>query len=288
MSTDYDSIGNVGMMDKCYFTGKSDLINWLNSYFSLNVSKIEDCASGAIYCQIADAVYYYQVPMKNVNWGVKRDFQFLHNYKLLQQVFGKVKQPKYIDINKLIKGKYQDNLAFLQWMKGLFDESGAAERDYDAIGRRSLGKGPFPEFAGKIMQLTHDIDYSNNNHCYRQIVGNVLNKKLNVPTRASYSSNIEIERLTKTLNKEIEEKDIVDKERMFYFNKLRAIEILCETLKNQKQSNVSLNKISDILYDSNDIDLEVFSREIDSKFSKGNSNELTSTSSGIGEFSYIS
>ncbi|OII74110.1 EB1 like microtubule binding protein [Cryptosporidium ubiquitum] len=281
MNSSYDSIGGMGMMDKCYFTGKSELLNWLNSYFNLNVSRIEDCASGAIYCQIADAVYYYQVPMKNVNWGVKHDFQYLHNYKLLQQVFGKVNQPKYIDINKLIKGKYQDNLEFLQWMKGLFDESGAIDRDYDAIGRRSLGKGPFPHYSGQVIPIT-----SIQNSLAESSLNMGINTSNSVPTsrRANNktilsSKNTEMERLKKALSKEMEEKEIVDKERMFYFNKLRAIEILYEELNEKKIPFMSLKDISEILYDSNDIDLESFSKKIIDSASI-NSNGLTSTTSG--------
>ncbi|KAJ1613623.1 EB1 like microtubule binding protein [Cryptosporidium canis] len=280
MSSSYDSIGGMGMMDKCYFTGKSDLLNWLNSYFNLNVSRIEDCASGAIYCQIADAVYYYQVPMKNVNWGVKHDFQYLHNYKLLQQVFGKVNQPKYIDINKLIKGKYQDNLEFLQWMKGLFDESGAIDRDYDAIGRRSLGKGPFPPYSGQVIPISSVQSHSTES----SLISNTgAPNSVIIPKKPSKTNvqlkNTELERLKKILSKEIEEKEIVDKERMFYFNKLRAIEILYEELKEKQIPFMSLKDISEILYDSNDIDLESFSKKIlDSE--SINCNGLTSTTSG--------
>lgn len=42
---------------------------------------------------------------------------------------------RYIDVDKLIKAKYQDNLEFLQWMKRLFDikYNGAA---YDPVNRR--------------------------------------------------------------------------------------------------------------------------------------------------------
>lgn len=281
MNSSYDSIGGMGMMDKCYFTGKSDLLNWLNSYFNLNVSRIEDCASGAIYCQIADAVYYYQVPMKNVNWGVKHDFQYLHNYKLLQQVFGKVNQPKYIDINKLIKGKYQDNLEFLQWMKGLFDESGAIDRDYDAIGRRSLGKGPFPQYSGQVISITNIQNSSVESSLNTGInTSNLVPASRKASTRTILTSkNTEVERLKKALNKEMEEKEIVDKERMFYFNKLRAIEILYEELNEKKIPFMSLNDISEILYDSNDIDLESFSKKVIDSASI-NSNGLTSTNSG--------
>ena len=42
---------------------------------------------------------------------------------------------KHIDVDKLIKAKYQDNLEFLQWMKKYFDMNYNGE-PYDALGRR--------------------------------------------------------------------------------------------------------------------------------------------------------
>ena len=35
-----------------------------------------------------------------------------------------------IEVNKLVKAKYQDNLEFLQWMKGFHDRSYSGQ-DYD-------------------------------------------------------------------------------------------------------------------------------------------------------------
>jgi RP/EB family microtubule-associated protein len=39
----------------------------------------------------------------------------------LQQAFIKCKIEKYIDIEKLSKSKYQDNLEFIQWLKRFYD-----------------------------------------------------------------------------------------------------------------------------------------------------------------------
>jgi RP/EB family microtubule-associated protein len=36
-------------------------------------------------------------------------------------VFTKMEVPKHVDVEKLVKGKYQDNLEFLQWMKNFFE-----------------------------------------------------------------------------------------------------------------------------------------------------------------------
>ena len=73
--------------------------------------------------------------MSKINWKAKLEHEFIGNYKILQQAFTKIGITKHIDVEKLIKGKYQDNLEFLQWMKRYFDKHhcGAA---YDAVGKR--------------------------------------------------------------------------------------------------------------------------------------------------------
>lgn len=42
---------------------------------------------------------------------------------------------KYIDVDKLIKAKYQDNLEMTQWLKRYYDINFNGE-PYDAVGRR--------------------------------------------------------------------------------------------------------------------------------------------------------
>ena len=41
-----------------------------------------------------------------------------------------------VEIDKLTKGKYQDNLEFVQWLKSYFDANYKHEVEYDAVARR--------------------------------------------------------------------------------------------------------------------------------------------------------
>eukprot|EP00920_Eleutheroschizon_duboscqi_P044083 GHVT01105027.1.p3 GENE.GHVT01105027.1~~GHVT01105027.1.p3 ORF type:complete len:117 (-),score=9.23 GHVT01105027.1:1541-1891(-) len=52
--TDPSSVGN---MEGAFFRGKRELLDWINKTFDMDVSKVELCASGAIFCQIVDALY---------------------------------------------------------------------------------------------------------------------------------------------------------------------------------------------------------------------------------------
>merc|ERR1719389_309338 len=122
-------------MEGAFFVGKTELLNWVNNLLHIKLPKVEDCASGAIYCQIVDSCHPGTVKMAKVNWMARSDHEYIPNYKILQAAFDKNNLEKHVDVDKLIRAKYQDNLEFLQWMKAMWDREGQAswERDgYEA------------------------------------------------------------------------------------------------------------------------------------------------------------
>jgi len=132
----------IGMMDGAYFTSRTDILGFFNNLLSMNLSKIEQTASGAVACQLFDYIFPGSVPMKRVNWEAKSDFQFIENYKILQAAFSKNRVQKIIDVDRLIRAKYQDNLEFCQWLKAFYEHLAPPSReDYDPIAKRALGKG---------------------------------------------------------------------------------------------------------------------------------------------------
>ena len=46
--------------------GRKELIAWVQQYFQPSFAKVEDCASGVVYCQIVDSIYPGSVPMQKV------------------------------------------------------------------------------------------------------------------------------------------------------------------------------------------------------------------------------
>ena len=104
---------------------------------------IEQLASGAVYCQLLDAVCPGIVPLHKLNWKAKTEYEFIQNLKVLQLVFDRVGMTKKPDVRnmlkqimKLAKGKYQDNLEFIQWLKRFIESQGGCRPDYDAEARR--------------------------------------------------------------------------------------------------------------------------------------------------------
>jgi RP/EB family microtubule-associated protein len=126
---------SFGMMDGAFFVGKNELLRWVNSIYKLNMGKIEQACTGALYCQIIDSIHPGKVKMHKINWKAKLEHEYIGNFKILQQAFTDCKISKNIEVEKLIKGKYQDNLEFLQWMKRYAEERTIA-MDYDPILRR--------------------------------------------------------------------------------------------------------------------------------------------------------
>lgn len=131
----------IGMMDSAYFVGRRELLEFFNDLLNLQLTKIEQTASGAVACQLTEYIYPKSIPMSRVNWEAKSDFEFVGNYKLLQIAFNKHRVQRHVDVDKLIRAKYQDNLEFCQWLKAFYDQSGATRDDYDPLEARARGKG---------------------------------------------------------------------------------------------------------------------------------------------------
>ncbi len=130
-------------MDGAFFVGRKEIMDWVNSTLDINLSKVEETANGAVACQLLDIMYPGQVPLHKVNWAAKQDFEFVANYKILQNSFTKLNIERHIDVDRLISGRYMDNLEFMQWFKRFFEMSVSDKKDYDAVGQRSKGKGGF-------------------------------------------------------------------------------------------------------------------------------------------------
>lgn len=141
----------VGKMEGAFFVSRNDLLQWANSLLQVGLTKVEQCASGAVYCQIIDACHPGTVAMRKVNWMSRSDHEFIPNYKVLQLAFDKNHIQKHINVELLIRGRFQDNLEFMQWLKCYWDRSNCP--DYDP--RPAREGRPLPAWAkpsGRVLR----------------------------------------------------------------------------------------------------------------------------------------
>lgn len=125
---------------------RTELLAWLNETLDLQYAKVEQCGTGAAYCQIVDSVYG-DLPMSKVKFNAQQEYQYLANFKVLQLAFLKHRIDKTVVVERLVKCRFQDNLEFLQWMKKWWMENKDTS-EYDASARRVLGAGAARPAAG--------------------------------------------------------------------------------------------------------------------------------------------
>ncbi|KAK7307658.1 hypothetical protein VNO77_40905 [Canavalia gladiata] len=245
---------NIGIMDAAYFVGRSEILAWINSTLQLNLSKVEEACSGAVHCQLLDAAHPGIVPMHKVNFDAKSEYEMIQNYKVLQDVFNKLKVTKHIEVSKLVKGRPLDNLEFMQWMKRYCDSvNSGLHHNYNPLERREVCKGgrettkkSANSQASNRGSTAQRPSSSHNARRNDVSTANHTNQAAKVTKPSSAGSAVYEEQITE-LKLSI---DSLEKERDFYFAKLRDIEILCQTPEIEHSPVVAA--IQKILYATDD------------------------------------
>lgn len=230
-------------MDNAFFVGRVELLAWVNRLLRLDLDKVEQCANGAVYCQIIDSVYPAKVQMKKVNWLAKVEHEFIPNYKLLQLAFDRLGIERNIEVDKLIRARHQDNLEFLQWLKCFWDSTFVGH-EYYPEDRRPQDLTQLPLWAQSCAYAVEDAP--------RPMVASEDKVKPSglAPTRArpnpgSFRGNANVD--TAKLHEKLAELeatvDGLENERDYYFGKLRDIEILTQTLEDQANPDMTIAQL---------------------------------------------
>jgi len=229
---------------------RHDLLLWINDSLVTNYSKIEHMCSGAAYCQFMDMLFENCIPVKKVKFQAKLEHEYIANWKLLQTGFKKVGIDKIVPVDKLIKGRFQDNFEFCQWFKKFFDANYGGH-EYDALAVRG-GVQPITDNKKGPVHAAQKPAHS--------IAPRPTATKTSKPTPARTAapkaksagsataavSNQEVEALALELSELKNNMEGLEKERDFYFGKLRDIEVICQEEDHNRE--VLSEKVLQILY----------------------------------------
>ncbi|EIM86285.1 uncharacterized protein STEHIDRAFT_98691 [Stereum hirsutum FP-91666 SS1] len=223
---------------------RSELIAWVNDLLQLNYTKVEQCGTGAAYCQILDSIYG-DVPMNRVKMGAKHEYEFIANFKVMQNIFKTKRIDKPIPVEKLVKCKMQDNLEFLQWIKRYWD-SNYGGQPYDAVGRR---RGQPTDTPATIAPLAPSRGAPAGGGARAGGKTPVSGHRAGSAAAVNHEQVLNLQAQLKEMSAHLEG---LEKERDFYFAKLRDIEILAqaqlEVLEGQGKDDETLREIQKILY----------------------------------------
>jgi RP/EB family microtubule-associated protein len=84
-------MATAGMMNEAYFTGRKEIVAWIQGKYQPSLQRVEDLCTGAVYCQIIDSIYPGTVQLSKVKFHAKVEIEFIHNFKVLQAAFVKNK-----------------------------------------------------------------------------------------------------------------------------------------------------------------------------------------------------
>ncbi|CAF1526577.1 unnamed protein product [Rotaria sp. Silwood1] len=278
---------------------RNDILQWINSALDANYTKIEDLCTGAAYCQFMEMMFPGSIGArsKRVKWNTKLEHEYINNFKVLQEYFKALSVDKIVPVEKLVKGKFQDNFEFVQWFKKFFDANYTDPHDYDPVaardgqplgsGTKALGPGatsgssgtrappavaarppptktvappiarpttttkPIQQQQPKISPAAHRAPappvqqppVANDHH---------QNTRVHQPTAGSdhHHQNArlqqEIDHLQDLIQQHASQIAGLEKERDFYYQKLRDVEMICQ--EPEYESSQPIQKVLEILY----------------------------------------
>lgn len=214
---------------------------------------------------------YMDVPMSKVKFNASGDYAYIQNFKVLQSMCALAQPPldwrtpfyadhvltahtntdtflkhqvdKPIPVESLVKCKMQDNLEFLQWTKKFWDLN-FPDHDYDAVARRKGGAMPAAAAAPRAAAVSSSA--ARRGGGTTPSTGPRIATAKAGPSPATAALQAENATLKETVTG-------LERERDFYFSKLRDIELLIQQAVEddpelEKQEDGLVKHIQSILY----------------------------------------
>lgn len=239
----------IGLANNAYFVGRREILSWLNDFLGFSYTKIEECASGAAWCQIFHAMFPETVNLGRVNFAAKHEHEFVNNWKILQGAFSKANLNKHIEMEKLIKARPLDNLEFAQWFKAYASLHLPEDTPYDAVAERQFAQQRRNKARPALAQLEEKTTNSAAPSASSGAGGARKPAAAQAQRRPAALKAAPPAKVQRELEQQVEGLKLtlegLERERDFYFGKLRDIEVLCEQ---EDQEAEFIKKVTSILY----------------------------------------
>merc|ERR1712142_1265924 len=192
------------------------------------------------------------VQLKKVKFNSIQEHDFINNFKILQSSFKKMSVDKVIPVDKLVKGKFQDNFEFVQWFKRFYDANYDGTEYYalEMRGGEPMGKGVGGGGSGAQRRNVAPSRPAASRPLASRPAARPTQNRLPAKNSAANNNNQQIDDLCLQLENMRATTESVEKERDFYFSKLREIEILCQE---NEDDGPFVQSILDILYATDDV-----------------------------------
>eukprot|EP00241_Pyramimonas_parkeae_P017499 CAMPEP_0114318306 /NCGR_PEP_ID=MMETSP0059-20121206/24503_1 /TAXON_ID=36894 /ORGANISM="Pyramimonas parkeae, Strain CCMP726" /LENGTH=877 /DNA_ID=CAMNT_0001444969 /DNA_START=17 /DNA_END=2650 /DNA_ORIENTATION=- len=107
---------------------RTQLIQWLNGRMNSEVARVEDLASGVVACRLVDSVCPNILFMHRLRIDSATEYDFITNYKVLQDALTYLQVDKNIDVGKLGQGRASACLDMLQFLYQFYHEVTSGRR----------------------------------------------------------------------------------------------------------------------------------------------------------------
>merc|ERR1719166_6003 len=197
------------------------------------------------------------IQMKKVKFTTKLEHEYIQNFKILQAAFKKMNVDKIVPVDRLVKGRFQDNFEFVQWFKKFFDANYGGQ-EYDALAMRGgeqIGSSSKPSrpAAGRpaVSSMPKRSPAGARPAPPAARAAPPPSRPAGRATNGTGASAAQLEELNSQVTEMKLTVEGLEKERDFYFAKLRDVEVLCQ--ENEGVGGDLVKKqILDILYQTED------------------------------------
>merc|ERR1712037_407841 len=196
------------------------------------------------------------IRLKMVKYNAKHEHEFVNNFKSLQNAFKKMGVDKVIPVERLVKGRFQDNFEFVQWFKKFFDANYQGE-PYDPVSARAnagIAPAAKPAMSSAAKKAPARAPAA-------RVPAAPRTPASSRPAAGGGGDSKRLQAQVDDLNNQLatmkDSLESLEKERDFYFEKLRDIELMCNNVCGEEatvevdpesETYKVTKKILDVLY----------------------------------------